>query len=225
MYFKTKFMKTQNTKYKIQNLNFKVFVIIILSLSAISSFGQGTTIDDDPKRPRGCYFLSTPAGRTELVDQCVPCALPELMRLVDPPELCADILELKNNYGCCPICWIVIDPQNMTLLVNYLRSIYFGRGWTPVGDNTGLGMFLTSVDTSNVDENGTLKNWGIYIPKSKQFVISSTEPIKSPLYKDDGTLVSYIIEGAVVNNGRINISNEELHSMILTHLEANPCST
>jgi hypothetical protein len=113
----------------------------------------------------------------------------------------------------------------MTLLVNYLRSIYFGRGWTPVGDNTGLGMFLTSVDTSNVDENGTLKNWGIYIPKSKQFVISSTEPIKSPLYKDDGTLVSYIIEGTVVNNGRINISNEELHSNILTHLEANPCST
>lgn len=140
---------------------------------------------------------------------------------MQPPSLCEDVLQAKSQYGCCPICWIVIDPQNFRLMINYLKDLYWGRGWTPVGDNTGLGALLALVDST-----GEPSQWGVYIPKTNQFVVSSTQPHKVSMYDSNSGAFSGYVLYSNPSSSRVDINDLELTNLIRGWLAIliNPCS-
>ncbi len=182
--------------------------------------GQGPDLPGDPNRPEGCYYLGNEAGRG-YVDKCVGCTQTEIMQQIQPPSLCESVLQAKSQYGCCPICWIVIDPVNFRIMINYLKDLYWGRGWQPAGDNTGLAMLLAAVDTTEGAEQ-----WGIYIPKTNQFVISNTAPQKVPTYDTGTGVFSGYTLYSDPNSQRVNINDLELTNLIRNWLQIpiNPCS-
>jgi hypothetical protein len=213
-------MKLQTSNFKPQILIW--FTLFLISFSSFSQNNLGPDVEDNPDRPQGCYFRASEPGRPDLVDKCIPCALPDIMQIVQPPSLCSDILALRNQYGCCPICWIVIDPTNFKLMINYLRDIHWGRGWRPFeNDPTGLTQLINSIDTTN-----NTPTWGIYFPKTNQFLISSSKPQTTKMFGNTNGEYMGIFLSATPVSGRIQIGEraltEEIHNWL--EMDPNPCS-
>lgn len=217
-------MKTQhNTSY--DNLKAFLLLVVIMFYSNLSysqsNVGQGPKPQEtDLDRPTGCYYLGLEDGVEGYVDKCVPCALPDLMRQMQPPSLCENVLKDKAKYGCCPVCWVVIDPENFTIMVNYLRDLYWNRGWRPTSnDNTGLTQLITAKDSI-----GAGPKWGVFFPKTNQFIVSNTTPSKITLVNPvNNEFMGYGLNTTPVN-GRIQMGEDYLIDQIRIGLQLiNPC--
>ena len=197
----------------------KLTILICLTIAFFSSFSQSQipNVPGDPDKPEGCYFKGPAPTGGQLKDQSIPCVFPEFMRQVQPASLCSSVLANKSQFGCCPICWIVIDPNNFTLFINYLQNIYWQRQMILL-PATPLGKMLAAY---NLYGSNT---WAIFSSSTHEIKIYNGKPSIVQIFdSSSGLPKAWGIESSSVET----ITIDQLEYLALTtwsNIPLNPCN-